>query len=56
MNNAPYWNEIWDDQSWQMFEPRAQRSRTYYKVRSVLRFALWIPLVLIAIEVGLAVL
>jgi len=42
--NAPYWAEIWDKQSWEMFEPRALHSRKYYKIRSLFRMALWLPI------------
>ena len=56
MNNTPYWHEIWDNQTWEMFKPRAAYSRTYYKVRSVIRTVIWLPTTVVVIIVALGVL
>lgn len=56
MSNSPLTSEIWNDQEWQSFAPRAQHSRRYYKARSIFRMTFWIPATLIFIELAASVL
>lgn len=41
----PTWEEIWSDEKWMVYnwEFMPVKSRTYYKVRSAVRMAVWIP-------------
>lgn len=42
----PLFEEIWFDDKWFAYNRvnHAPNSRRYYKIRSIARFALWIPL------------
>lgn len=56
MTNSPVLSEIWNDNEWQTFAPRAQHTRRYYKMRSILRMTFWVPATLLFIELSLSVL
>jgi hypothetical protein len=56
MTNAPILSEIWNDNEWQNFAPRAQHSRRYYKARSIFRMTFWVPAILLFVELAASIL
>lgn len=54
---APTFTEIWSDLDWFNYwgEFQPKHTREYYKFRSAVRMALWIPLCTVTVYMALAV-